>query len=384
MCQNSTKCRNFLNTQLFSAQMHKNDYGGKAEETLPCEERVMPSKFVAQHPFAVKYANLRAENKTLAGRVYEGLVRKCRDIDTSFESIVNALSEQLKTDVKVRINIGDNYSQTYEHKAGRAPYVIPVAIIPGPNQRNEKEGNSVELLFKIPPADLSVDQCMFLGAAWPDLEDILTNALKYQIAKHASHKDTLTNLLNRRGFEPLLEEKIAILKRDAYKSEKSKTKRVYTGFALLAVDIDYFKRVNDAFGHKKGDEVLQSVAKYLQAIARRQNDSVARVGGEEFIILLDNCDMDYAKKAAENLRESICQQKCKADYGLLPEILKTKKDPKDFTGKISVSIGVAHSSEFEQVEELKEVLPRLADLRLYDAKRTGRNKVVAKLTKSEA
>ena len=120
------------------------------------------------------------------------------------------------------------------------------------------------------------------------------------------------------------------------------------------IDIDHFKRVNDEFGHPAGDTILKEVAKSLQ-LSSRKEDVIARWGGEEMVVFLDNCDLGNAMKKADQLRHNIEQ--------LMPLEIK-----------ITISIGVGLLDEGET--DISKMLKR-ADLALYNAKDNGRNQVVS-------
>jgi diguanylate cyclase (GGDEF)-like protein len=107
-----------------------------------------------------------------------------------------------------------------------------------------------------------------------------------------AHQDTLIELPNRRGFMPELERLIDRVNRYGDKA------------ALLFIDIDGLKKINDAFGHQAGDEALIQVARALAAGVRR-SDCVARLGGDEFGILLDHADEDIARETAQRLEARI-------------------------------------------------------------------------------
>jgi len=126
------------------------------------------------------------------------------------------------------------------------------------------------------------------------------------------------------------------------------------GFAVVSMDIDHFKRVNDTFGHGVGDETLRAIAQLMQQNSRT-NDLPCRVGGEEFVLLLPGSSLQIAADVAERLRASIAA----ADI--------------ETVGHITVSLGVAlwHPTG----DSISAVLER-ADQLLYQAKKGGRNRVV--------
>ena len=105
--------------------------------------------------------------------------------------------------------------------------------------------------------------------------------------------DPLTGLINRRGMQAALNE---------WEEERQP-------FSVIIGDIDYFKRINDEFGHAVGDQILQFMAKHMHE-SSRSGDLICRVGGEEFVLLLPNADLNVAHKAAERLRLRISSDVC--------------------------------------------------------------------------
>lgn len=156
--------------------------------------------------------------------------------------------------------------------------------------------------------------------------------------------DELTGLANRRALDRALVR------------EWRRFQRSGVGFALLAMDLDHFKEVNDRFGHPAGDQMLIQVAGRLKRAAR-EVDLIARVGGEEFIVLVQGTTAEGALIAAERLRAAVAA----APYAL-----------KDGFAPITISIGIALATAEDK--ELAEVLER-ADQALYQAKHDGRNRV---------
>lgn len=152
--------------------------------------------------------------------------------------------------------------------------------------------------------------------------------------------DSLTGLLNRRELQNLAKRSISQAARDG------------SSFAVLTFDIDDFKQVNDTYGHQVGDEVIQHIAKLLTE-DRREHDLVARVGGEEFVILLPGINEASAFNFAETLRKKIESQ------------------PKDKL-KVTVSIGLAISGS--NSDNHLEKLLTLSDQALYESKNHGKNR----------
>ncbi len=159
--------------------------------------------------------------------------------------------------------------------------------------------------------------------------------------------DYLTNLKTRGYFEQQLELEIK-------RSERKKT-----SFALLMIDIDFFKSLNDRFGHRAGDQVLRDVASILMR-DMREVDTVARYGGEEFVIILPETGGTGAKLVAERLRRSVENAKFFAGSPGAVE-------------RLSISIGIA---VFDEDAQFRRDLIENADAALYFAKSHGRNRVV--------
>src|SRR5690606_38387229 len=162
----------------------------------------------------------------------------------------------------------------------------------------------------------------------------------YQLASH----DMLTELYNRRHFVEMAEKEIARALRHA------------RPLALCIVDVDLFKPINDRYGHIPGDEVLRQIAA-LVAREVRNDDIAARIGGEEFAVLLPECDIAAATGFAERLRIAVAG---------------TTFSPGGEPNRITVSIGIAGIAPGR---ETLSALMAAADAALYRAKREGRNRV---------
>lgn len=163
--------------------------------------------------------------------------------------------------------------------------------------------------------------------------------------------DALTGLNNRRQFEVRL------------KQETANTRRNGKPLCCIMLDIDYFKHVNDTWGHSAGDCVLKNVAAIVAA-ELREYDIASRYGGEEFCILLPDTKIKEAAFVAQRLRKAVE----KADINISDdEVLGT-----DFL-KVTISVGV---SAFDETFDAPERLHQCADVALYEAKRRGRNRVI--------
>lgn len=165
-----------------------------------------------------------------------------------------------------------------------------------------------------------------------------------------SERDALTGAGNRRAFEQIIE-------RDWLHAQRSGT-----FLSCLMVDIDYFKNFNDSYGHPEGDEALKKVAGALQATLRRAVDALFRYGGEEFVVLLVETDLDGAMRIAQELLRAVAALQIPHNDSLC-------------SGQLTISVGVA--SRTPRTTELASDLVREADQALYLAKKQGRNQVVS-------
>ena len=163
--------------------------------------------------------------------------------------------------------------------------------------------------------------------------------------------DELTSVANRRHFNEVLTREWA---------HATRTKKPLT---LLMIDVDYFKKYNDTYGHIAGDDCLRLVASTLKINTKRTNDLTARYGGEEFAIVMPDTDETSAMLIAEKIRQSI-------------EALNI---PHEFTNskKVTISIGVCTKIPNNTATD-SNIIIALADEALYEAKESGRNKVVQK------
>ena len=176
-----------------------------------------------------------------------------------------------------------------------------------------------------------------------NLEDRLIEA-REKMRFQATH-DGLTGLWNRGVIVDLLGRELA------------RSSREHTCTVILMCDLDHFKNVNDTCGHLAGDDVLKETAKRLLASVRSY-DFVGRYGGEEFLVVLNNCNPAFAFARAEEIRKAIAQKSVPSSSGPLP---------------ITMSLGILLSQEWgcRPVEELLHE----ADAALYAAKAAGRNTV---------
>ncbi|OIR00050.1 putative diguanylate cyclase YdaM [mine drainage metagenome] len=179
---------------------------------------------------------------------------------------------------------------------------------------------------------------------WEDVTDRI--ALQQKLEDQAQ-RDFLTGLANRRYFIELAEQELL------------RTLRYKCDLSVLVLDLDYFKKINDAYGHKAGDLVLQQFARTCQVVLR-EVDIIGRLGGEEFAVLLPKAAGALAVEIAERLLKAFQDDSVTLDN--------------NETIKFTASIGVATlSNESQSIDEMLQE----ADAALYRAKHAGRNKVVA-------
>jgi diguanylate cyclase len=165
-----------------------------------------------------------------------------------------------------------------------------------------------------------------------------------QLKRESSH-DFLTSLKNARQFESI------------YSGIINSSAGAHERVSILMLDIDHFKNTNDTYGHIAGDIILREFGKLLSRVLRDE-DTVARIGGEEFSVILTGLDAESTKEVAERLRAKV-----EAHEFRLPEGASLK---------VTVSIGIAvYPLMADSIENLK----RLADQKLYEAKQGGRNRV---------
>ncbi len=174
----------------------------------------------------------------------------------------------------------------------------------------------------------------------------LSRARIYEEKKEMSRKDGLTGLINHKTFQENYQQEIRRAERGGYL------------VTVMMLDIDFFKKVNDNYGHHVGDVVLKNVAQIISQIVDASHDTVARYGGEEFVCVLSQTNIAQAKETAERIRLAIQAKEYDVPGGVL---------------KITMSIGAATYPTDSRYG--KEVLEK-SDKALYHAKKTGRNRIV--------
>lgn len=180
----------------------------------------------------------------------------------------------------------------------------------------------------------------------------LENALSQERLKRLGLTDALTGVQNRRYFEHRCQIEISQARRHKYP------------LACMFLDIDRFKHINDTYGHQAGDEVLMSVANFIQS-QLRVGDTIARYGGEEFVVLLPQTDMYHASQIAERIRGCIAEENIYANSG--------------HSINLTISIGISMLPGGDPATGNRQLADRMvaaADKALYQAKHGGRNRVI--------
>jgi diguanylate cyclase (GGDEF)-like protein len=213
-----------------------------------------------------------------------------------------------------------------------------------------------EASFEAHTLDLSGEQLLIvrtLGEEFQEKTRILQQARRNLLERRSlnvdlneyrqkSRRDGLTGLFNRATFDELLQQSMSI-------SEKTGA-----NLSLILIDVDDFKKINDTYGHVAGDRVLSDMGRILQSILRRE-DAACRYGGEEFAILIQYATQKQVIQAAEKIRSHVESHL----FGDLP--------------RITVSVGCSTY----QLDESAASFVKRVDLALYEAKRNGKNRVVA-------
>lgn len=186
-------------------------------------------------------------------------------------------------------------------------------------------------------AEISMLEYLLCTLVYP-----LRNGLSYKVAMEAARRDPLTGVYNRSAMETALEREVEL------------ARRCRSPLSLIFMDIDYFKSVNDTYGHIAGDEVIREFVRCVND-KMRAIDILSRYGGDEFVVILPNTTLEGAEQLAGRIREAVADSICLAKIG---------------QGlKVTASIGI---SSLEDKETAKQLLDR-ADRSLNSAKQDGRD-----------
>ncbi len=183
--------------------------------------------------------------------------------------------------------------------------------------------------------------------------DVTTTKMTEQKLRDDACQDPLTGLLNRRGLDLHSQEV------EAYSA------KIQAPFSVIALDLDHFKQINDSYGHAAGDQVLVALAQLLQANVRAA-DTVARVGGEEFVILLPETPLKTAASIAERIR---------LDWANHDIAIPSTSSGEVTTLRSTTSLGIAQYAPGSAAEPNVNATLKQADEALYQAKHQGRNRV---------
>lgn len=182
------------------------------------------------------------------------------------------------------------------------------------------------------------------------IEDLLNSLTLYLNEKEHAKMDFLTGLFNMRAFNK--------------KWQTIQEDKIIETTALMMIDIDHFKWINDNYGHENGNFILRQLATILK-VGAPDNELVYRVGGEEFCLILNNLPYTVQKRIAENIRSRVAGKEFLLEDGSIIQL--------------TVSIGLAASDQHKDMKKLF----RLADRCLYMAKNQGRNKVIGEILENE-
>lgn len=191
---------------------------------------------------------------------------------------------------------------------------------------------------RFPEAEIMLIEDLLCKLVYP-----LRNAIRFQQARQNSLTDTLTGLANRYAFDKSLQREIELAERRE------------APLALVVLDLDHFKHINDTHGHSTGDEVLKRLAAEIRETLRR-SDICFRYGGEEFVVILSDTDLQAAWFVAERLRQAV---------------LKLQFASSQTTFSLSISAGV---SIHQTGDDIFSIFDR-ADHALFEAKAAGRNQI---------
>lgn len=241
----------------------------------------------------------------------------------------------------------DGYQVCQELKSSHETKDIPIIFLTGKNS-TEDEAKGLEL----GAADY-IAKPFSLPIVMARIRNQILLKIKTDMLEKLVSVDSLTEVANRRRFDELLAEEL----RRSIRSN---------GFlSVIMIDVDYFKNLNDNYGHAAGDVCLKQVAQSLKNTVRRSADSIARYGGEEFVAILPDITHEDAMAVAEKLRENVARL----------EIRNPTQANKN--NSVTVSLGVATVQPLKGFNE--DAILKLADKALYEAKQSGRNRVCGRI-----
>ncbi len=278
------------------------------------------------------------------------------------------LSDLLHEDYRIKVAKNGpkalEIAQSYEEKPDLILLDIEMPEMNGyevcKELKNNGSTNNIPIIFVTARNDVKDEEYgLNLGAVDYISKPFHPTIVKIRVKNHVALKlksdrleelsmiDGLTHIPNRRYFDEI------------YQKTCKEMAREHKGGALMMIDVDYFKRYNDHYGHGRGDECLVKIADALQSVLKRPTDTVARYGGEEFVVMLQNTDKEGAIRVAENLLQAVNDLNLAHDYSTIAD-------------HVTISLGMAFKSPEESL--CREDLLKMADDALYRAKEGGRNR----------
>lgn len=290
---------------------------------------------------AVEHGDLVEEQLNQVNDELSLEVQERRRAELSLRELIVTISRQ-KEDLEIALSTAIEHGDAIEEQLQEVNRELKTHL----GARKEIEGRLQSLVANLSrqkeDLELLVDTVASHGDQINDQMHQHLNSIEL-----LARADSLTGLWNRRSLDETLEK------------EWQRCQRNRTQLALLVIDIDHFKNFNDSFGHQAGDECLIKVARVLSSMARRATDMVARFGGEEFVVLLPDCDLIEAAAIADEARERVSRL--------------AMDNPGTTTGHITLSIGAAACRPDQGGST--EALFESADTALYQAKHAGRDRV---------
>ena len=355
--------------------MEYHDTVERSTELLRKALPLMSRQATALHPvsYAVWYAYVADVNSPLHQALDAHLA-------------VHGVLDEAATDALYRRHLADPQAEPGQRLADGMSRLLDgmQASATAAGHQTERYGHSLQRLsaalepgdaHPAPPAALDEvrEHTLQMQAAMAQLQRALAEsqreigALRDEVrrTRHESLVDALTTLANRRAFDrrlvSCLAADAAVLGRPQGDAQRG------APVSLLMIDIDHFKRVNDSYGHAFGDQVLRAVAQVLKALTP-EGGLAARVGGEEFALLLPGMALAQAQALAEKLRATVAAS-------------RIRRKTSDADERITVSLGVAqylqqHAADAMRVDEAPADFVDRADRALYAAKQAGRDRVV--------
>ena len=234
-------------------------------------------------------------------------------------------------------------------KAQRVPFVVYVAERDDADEREEGLAAGADECMARRASDREIDARLAAARRIAELESVLRITLTEN--RKLSATDDLTRVASRRFFSK------------QFPREVERAARYGRPLSLVLCDIDYFKKLNDTLGHAAGDQVLRQFGKRLQQILRSGVDWVARIGGEEFAVVLPETGYNQAREVARKLREALASADFRTD---------------DQNVRVTASFGLCGLDRVPAGERhLAQRMLKIADAALYRSKHDGRNRVTA-------